>query len=225
MSINLSKGQQISLSKSDGTILTAVRMSLGWQAAPRKGFLAKLTAREIDLDASALLFASGQISDVVFFQQLTSKDGSVRHTGDNLTGGAGDGGDDESILVDLARVPAHADQIRPPAPGRAVPDAGRSPSTSGRWGGREAGAWSPRWTAGGDGRGPASFGFHRRSPPGSSAEDSGPSVGPGPAGWRPGVVAGPSHTWTVPDVAVWGRSGTPLARSTSRTSRIRGKTS
>lgn len=111
MSINLSKGQQISLSKSDGSTLTSVRMGLGWQAAPRKGFLAKLTAREIDLDASAVLFASGQIADVVFFQQLTSSDGSVRHTGDNLTGGAGAGGDDESILVDLARVPAHIDQI------------------------------------------------------------------------------------------------------------------
>ncbi|MFF1896235.1 hypothetical protein ACFVW7_13520, partial [Streptomyces sp. NPDC058206] len=45
----------------------------GWQAAPRKGFLAKLTGtREIDLDASAVLFAGGHHVDVVFFQQLTS---------------------------------------------------------------------------------------------------------------------------------------------------------
>ena len=49
--------------------------------------------------------------DVVFFQHLVSDDGSVRHTGDNLTGGAGSGGDDEAILVDLARVPANIDQI------------------------------------------------------------------------------------------------------------------
>lgn len=112
MSVNLGKGQQISLSKSDGTALTSVRMGLGWQAAPRKGFLAKLTgAREIDLDASAVLFAAGQTTDVVFFQHLVSDDGSVRHTGDNLTGGAGTGGDDEAVLVDLARVPAHIDQI------------------------------------------------------------------------------------------------------------------
>jgi tellurium resistance protein TerZ len=112
MSVNLNKGQQISLSKSDGTALTTVRMGLGWQAAPRKGFLAKLTGGgEIDLDASAVLFAAGQPADVVFFQHLVSDDGSVRHTGDNLTGGAGAGGDDETILVDLARVPAHIDQI------------------------------------------------------------------------------------------------------------------
>lgn len=111
MSVNLAKGQRISLAKADGGSLTVVRMGLGWQAAPRKGFLAKLTAREIDLDASAVLFAGGDPADVVFFQHLVSEDGSVRHTGDNLTGGAGKGGDDESILVDLERVSPRVDQI------------------------------------------------------------------------------------------------------------------
>ncbi|WP_030741586.1 TerD family protein [Streptomyces sp. NRRL S-31] len=112
MSVNLTKGQQISLNKSDGTALTAVRMGLGWQAAQRKGFLAKLAGtREIDLDASALLFAGGQLADVVFFQHLLSQDGSVRHLGDNLTGGAGAGSDDEVILVDLGRIPGHVDSV------------------------------------------------------------------------------------------------------------------
>lgn len=111
MGIDLAKGQRISLAKSGGGELTVVRMGLGWQAARRKGFLARLTAREIDLDASALLFAGGESVDVVFFQHLTSNDGSVRHTGDNRVGGAGQGGDDESIVVDLSRVPAHIDQI------------------------------------------------------------------------------------------------------------------
>lgn len=112
MSINLNKGQQISLRKADGGALTTVRMGLGWQAAPRKGFLAKLTGGgQIDLDASAVLFADGEPVDVVFFQHLSSDDGSVRHTGDNLTGGAGTGGDDESIVVDLTGVPARVDQI------------------------------------------------------------------------------------------------------------------
>lgn len=111
MSVNLSKGQQISLSKSDGGALSVVRMGLGWQSAPRKGFLARMTAREIDLDASAVLFADKKPVDVVFFQHLVSDDGSVRHTGDNLVGGAGHGGDDESVIVDLQRVPVHVDQI------------------------------------------------------------------------------------------------------------------
>ncbi|MEC3993451.1 TerD family protein [Actinacidiphila sp. DG2A-62] len=110
MTVNMTKGQKISLSKSDGGSLSAVRMGLGWQAAPRRGLFGSRT-REIDLDASAVLFADKQPVDVVFFQHLTSDDGSVRHTGDNLVGGAGQGGDDESILVDLQRVPVHVDQI------------------------------------------------------------------------------------------------------------------
>ncbi|WP_329319344.1 TerD family protein [Streptomyces sp. NBC_01262] len=110
MTVNMTKGQQISLQKSDGGTLTAVRMGLGWQAAPRRGLFGKRT-QEIDLDASAVLFADKEPTDVVFFQHLVSNDGSVRHTGDNRVGGAGQGGDDESILVDLQRVPVHVNQI------------------------------------------------------------------------------------------------------------------
>ncbi|MEU8570573.1 TerD family protein [Streptomyces pathocidini] len=110
MSVNLSKGQGISLEKADGGSLSAVRMGLGWKAAPRRGFFGK-RAKAIDLDASAVLFAAKNPVDVVFFRHLVSDDGSVRHTGDNLVGGAGDGGDDEAIRVDLQQVPAHVDQI------------------------------------------------------------------------------------------------------------------
>jgi tellurium resistance protein TerZ len=106
----LSKGQAINLQKSDGGTLTAVRMGLGWQAAPRRGLFGS-RAREVDLDASAVLFADREVVDVVFFQHLTSDDGSVRHTGDNQVGGVGQGGDDEAILVDLQRLPVHVDQI------------------------------------------------------------------------------------------------------------------
>ncbi len=110
VTVNMTKGQAISLQKNDGGTLTAVRMGLGWQAAPRRGLFGSRT-REIDLDASAVLFADKQPVDVVFFRHLVSDDGSVRHTGDNLVGGVGQGGDDEAILVDLARVPVHIDQI------------------------------------------------------------------------------------------------------------------
>ncbi len=110
MTVNLAKGQQVSLTKAGGGALTAVRMGLGWKAAPRRGLFGRRT-HEIDLDASAVLFAGHDLIDVVFFQHLVSDDGSVRHTGDNLVGGAGQGGDDEAILVDLERVPVHVDQI------------------------------------------------------------------------------------------------------------------
>ncbi|MCW2644709.1 MAG: hypothetical protein JWP07_818 [Pseudonocardiales bacterium] len=103
MSVSLSKGQKVSLTKAGGGTLSKVRMGLGWDAMRKKGLFGS-RAQSIDLDASALLFdAAGNLVDQVWFQQLTSKDGSVQHTGDNRTG-AGDG-DDESIKVDLSRVP------------------------------------------------------------------------------------------------------------------------
>jgi len=113
MAVNLSKGQKISLEKEAGGSLTHVVMGLGWDVAqaPKRGGLMGMLgggggSNSVDLDASCVLFdESGQQLDAVWFQQLTSKDGSIRHTGDNLTG-AGEG-DDEQIIVDLARVPAN----------------------------------------------------------------------------------------------------------------------
>jgi tellurium resistance protein TerZ len=110
MSVNLSKGQKISLVKSGGGTLTKVRMGLGWDAIAKKGLFGGKKAQSVDLDASALVFdAAGQLIDQVWFRQLKSADGSIVHTGDNRTG-AGDG-DDESILVDLTAVPAAAETI------------------------------------------------------------------------------------------------------------------
>ncbi|MFJ8044366.1 TerD family protein [Kitasatospora sp. NPDC096147] len=109
MSVNLAKGQRVSLQKSSGESLSVVRMGLGWKAAPKRGLFGSRT-RQIDLDASALLYAEHTPSDVVFFHHLVSNDGSVRHTGDNLVGGVGSE-DDESILVDLVQVPVHITQV------------------------------------------------------------------------------------------------------------------
>ena len=112
MGLSLSKGQSLSLTKADGVSLSKVRMGLGWDsAAPvKRGLFSRAKAAEIDLDASAIFFdATGKVLDTVWFQQLSSKDGSTRHTGDNLTG-AGDG-DDETILVDLTKVSAAVSQI------------------------------------------------------------------------------------------------------------------
>ena len=104
MTVSLSKGQKVSLEKRGGGSLSRVRMGLGWDAAKKKGLFGS-RRQTIDLDASALLFdATGSLLDQVWFRQLNSKDGSVHHTGDNLTG-AGEG-DDESIQVDLSRLPA-----------------------------------------------------------------------------------------------------------------------
>lgn len=112
MGLSLQKGQALSLKKNDGAALTKVRMGLGWDsAAPvKRGFFGSKKAAEVDLDASAIFFdVAGKAIDTVFFNQLASKDGSTKHTGDNLTG-EGDG-DDEVILVDLSRVNAAVNQI------------------------------------------------------------------------------------------------------------------
>jgi tellurium resistance protein TerZ len=105
VTISLTKGQKVSLQKSGGGGLTRVRMGLGWDATKKKGLFGKLKDQSIDLDASCLLMGPrGELVDQVWFQQLRSRDGSVQHTGDNLTG-AGEG-DDESIIVELPRVPS-----------------------------------------------------------------------------------------------------------------------
>jgi len=109
VSVNLSKGQSVSLTKGDGGSLTHVRMGLGWDAVKKKGLFGK-RSQSIDLDASAVMYdATGAVVDQVWFQQLRSKDGAVLHSGDNLTG---DGeGDDESVTVHLDRLPAQVTQI------------------------------------------------------------------------------------------------------------------
>lgn len=122
MSISLEKGQKVSLTKETGGSLTKVKLGLGWDAVQAsggsgggRGLFKRLAAaaapeKSIDLDASAVLLnGSKQPVDVVWFSQLKSKDGSVQHTGDNLTG-EGDG-DDEAILVDLSAVPAGVETL------------------------------------------------------------------------------------------------------------------
>ncbi len=93
--VSLVKGQRISLKKEGGVCLTQVRMGLGWD--PVRG------GRQIDLDASAILFSGTNMVDKVSYTQLRSRDGNIVHTGDNLTG-RGDG-DDEVIKVNLAALP------------------------------------------------------------------------------------------------------------------------
>lgn len=105
MSVSLSKGGNVSLTK-EAPGLTAVLVGLGWDVRTTTG-------ADFDLDASALMVGSnGKIltdGHFVFFNNLTSPDGSVQHTGDNLTG-EGEG-DDEVIKVHLDGVPAECDRI------------------------------------------------------------------------------------------------------------------
>ena len=105
MAISLNKGGNLSFSKTDPS-LTHVLVGLGWDARSTDGV-------DFDLDASAfLLNTTGKVrgeQDFIFYNQPSSAEGSVQHTGDNLTG-AGDG-DDESLKIELQGVPADIDKI------------------------------------------------------------------------------------------------------------------
>ena len=105
MGISLSKGGNVSLSKTDPS-LKNVLVGLGWDARPTDG-------ADFDLDASAFMVKDdGKVrsdSDFIFYNQMKSTCGSVEHTGDNRTG-AGDG-DDEALIVLLDKVPADVQRI------------------------------------------------------------------------------------------------------------------
>lgn len=106
MAVNLEKGQKISLNKEAGTELQTVVMGLGWDVAKSGGFFGFGGSDSIDLDASVFIFDDqNNMLDVVYFGQLNSRDGAIRHSGDNLTG-EGEG-DDETIQVALNKLGAH----------------------------------------------------------------------------------------------------------------------
>lgn len=110
MAINLEKGQKINLQKADGSSLQQVFLGVGWDVVKNKGFFGFGGNGNIDLDASVILFDENKkMLDVVYFGQLQSKDGSIRHSGDNLTGAGS--GDDEVIRVNLNQIPVQVKSL------------------------------------------------------------------------------------------------------------------
>jgi tellurium resistance protein TerD len=105
VSISLAKGGNVSLTKIAPS-LSKVSVGLGWDVRTTTGV-------DFDLDATALVCGpDGKVLDdrhFVFYNNLTSPDGSVEHTGDNLTG-EGEG-DDEVVNVNVSAVPTTVDKI------------------------------------------------------------------------------------------------------------------
>ncbi|MDR3165352.1 MAG: TerD family protein [Synergistaceae bacterium] len=106
MAISLQKGQKVDLTKGNAG-LTKLHIGLGWDTNKYDG------GADFDLDAAAFLLGeSGKVqseADFVFYGNLEHSSGSVKHTGDNLTG-EGEG-DDEVIKIDLSKVPANIAKI------------------------------------------------------------------------------------------------------------------
>ncbi len=105
MAISLQKGGNVNLSK-EAPGLSKLIVGLGWDVRSTDG-------AAFDLDGAVfMLNSSGKVrsdADFVFYNNLKSTDGSVLHSGDNRTG-AGEG-DDETVTIDLGKVPADIDKI------------------------------------------------------------------------------------------------------------------
>jgi tellurium resistance protein TerD len=95
MAINLQKGQRVAIG------LSKISIGLGWN--PNEG-----TGYGFDLDASAFMIDQNRLIPAeeffVFYGNTASPDGALNHSGDDPTGGNSDGGDDETISVDLTKV-------------------------------------------------------------------------------------------------------------------------
>ncbi|MFC4164864.1 TerD family protein [Epilithonimonas zeae] len=114
MAINLQKGQRISLVKENGSTLQNVCVGVNWGAIEKKSWLGSVTKEAVDLDASCLLFDDAKNSlDVVYFGQLKSKDGAVKHSGDDLTGdlSGDDGLDNEIITLDFSKLSSNVQSV------------------------------------------------------------------------------------------------------------------
>ncbi|MHA4869674.1 TerD family protein [Duganella sp. PWIR1] len=105
MAISLQKGGNVNLSK-EAPGLTKIVVGLGWDARTTDG-------TPFDLDGSGfLLKVDGKVrndSDFIFYNNLKSTDQSVVHSGDNRTGDGA--GDDETVTIDLTKVPADVERI------------------------------------------------------------------------------------------------------------------
>ncbi|WP_194289925.1 TerD family protein [Nocardia macrotermitis] len=101
----LAPGQEVSLHNVRSGDLTLVKMALGWDPVRGRG----LRKVEVDLDASALMFAGDRVVDGANFHQLASLSGAARHSGDNVDGSGA--GDDEIITVNLGQLPRHVTAV------------------------------------------------------------------------------------------------------------------
>jgi tellurium resistance protein TerZ len=130
MAINLTKGQKIDLRKENGSTLTNFCVGVNWGGIVKKAmFGLTTTTQSVDLDLSCVMIDGNKsLCDHLYsplyrldvLQQfglpkgkLTSSEGALRHTGDDLKGDSGgdDGLDNEIITVDLSRLSPNVEQI------------------------------------------------------------------------------------------------------------------
>jgi tellurium resistance protein TerZ len=114
MAINLAKGQKIDLRKNSGDTLTNICVGVNWGAIEKKGFWGNTKFESVDLDASCITFDDSKNPiEVIYFGNLKSENGSIKHSGDDLVGDTGgdDGLDNEIISVDLTKMNPNVSKI------------------------------------------------------------------------------------------------------------------
>jgi len=113
MAISLTKGQKINLEKDSGEKLSQICLGLNWGVIEKKGFFS--TSKEsVDLDGSCAMFNKDKkLLEVIYFGNLQSKNRSIIHSGDDLSGDSDgdDGTDNEIISVDLQNIGSDVEQI------------------------------------------------------------------------------------------------------------------
>lgn len=98
--INLVKGQKISLQKGSGGALTKFCAGANWGALS--------DGSPIDLDLHAAIFSDDkQLMEHIFFNNLSSSNKAIFSSGDDRTGdiGGDDGLDNEIMTIDLTKLP------------------------------------------------------------------------------------------------------------------------
>lgn len=103
--LNMRKNTSLNLSKVSST-LNKIRAGLGWDVGTN--------GQIFDLDASAFLLDKNnkctKTEHVIYFNNKKPPYG-IEYGGDDRTGGSSDGGDDESIGIELNRIPPEVSKI------------------------------------------------------------------------------------------------------------------
>jgi len=96
MAIHLQKEERLPVH------LSELKVCIGWDPNPADD------DPPFDLDLSALMLDKNQKIPnegyFVFYNRLSSQDNSIIHSGDDRTGEMSDGGDDETVSINLARL-------------------------------------------------------------------------------------------------------------------------
>ncbi|MCS6820488.1 MAG: TerD family protein [Microscillaceae bacterium] len=112
--IELEKGNAVTLEK-QGKKLENIYVGLNWGCITRKSLFGLVSQKEtVDLDGSVAMYdKQNRLVDIVYYHNLKSKDGAVRHSGDDRTGDVfgDDNLDNEIIQVKLSQVSPNIHQI------------------------------------------------------------------------------------------------------------------